>query len=244
MFTPNVWENDPIWWTYFSNGLKPTRIICFIFSFPLFSFFPGVYPKVHMTRVVVSSNSNIFLECSPRMFGKMIQFDEHIFQMGWNRLESYPSFFRFLCLVSFRGGILRFTWLGWWFQATQIFFWNVHPECLGKWSNLTSILFKWVETNYYIESYASFFSFLCLVSFRGCILRWDMIWCSNSLGGYLHHQPIEGIDCHLFFFEWFNVCSFFWCFLERFSQRVSDLHTLRQKLTWQAGKSLWSTGNT
>ena len=31
-------------------------------------------------RVVATQ---IFLEFSPRKFGEMIQFDEHIFQMGW-----------------------------------------------------------------------------------------------------------------------------------------------------------------
>ena len=67
-----------------------------------------MYPKVHITRVVVSSNSNICLECSPRMFGKMIQFDEHIFQMGWfnHELELITPppnyvFFSFLLLFMY-----------------------------------------------------------------------------------------------------------------------------------------------
>ena len=31
-----------------------------------------------------------------------------------------------------------------WWQIFQIFFGNVHPDFWGKWSNLTSIFFKWV----------------------------------------------------------------------------------------------------
>ena len=37
---------------------------------------------------------------------------------------------------------------GWWFQI----FFNFDPENLGKWSNLTSIFFRWVETPNYIVS--------------------------------------------------------------------------------------------
>ena len=38
-----------------------------------------------------------------------------------------------------------------WWQLK--YFWIVHPGSLGKWSNLTSIFFKWVETTTYIGTY-------------------------------------------------------------------------------------------
>ena len=60
----------------------------------------------------------------PTLPGEMIQFDEHIFQMGWNhQLDNYKA--------SLGGG---FT-----------YFFIFHPEKLGKISNLTSIFFRRVE---------------------------------------------------------------------------------------------------
>ena len=46
--------------------------------------------------------TQIFLEFSPRFVGEMIQFDEHIFEMGWNHQ---------LDIISL--AILLVTFLGW-----------------------------------------------------------------------------------------------------------------------------------
>ena len=60
------------------------------------------------------------------------------------------------------GGVV-FTWFsGWWFQICFIF-----TPILGKWSNLTSIFFRWVETTNQFLS----FNWMTLAVFQPWIFR-------------------------------------------------------------------------
>ena len=60
------------------------------------------------------------------------------------RIPNYEGFFRGSC-VFFKvdpDGDRGFSM--WWFQISNIFYFD--PGSLGRWSNLTSIFFRWVET--------------------------------------------------------------------------------------------------
>ena len=94
--------------------------------------------------------------------GEDFQFDEHIFQMGAPNHQPIYIFWH----ICFTG----FLWIHKknWVVVSNIFY--VHPY-LGKWSNLTSIFFRWVETTnqLYITHLGCW---MCMVVFKDKWFLW------------------------------------------------------------------------
>ena len=88
--------------------------------------------------------SIIMLYVHPKPWGRWTHFDEHIFQMGWNRQFSCDWWLvLFRCFLGTNTNILLIQWISRWFRIRSETFATI-SRC-GRWTQMCTFFFNWVQ---------------------------------------------------------------------------------------------------
>ena len=174
--------------------------------------------------------SKIFL-CSSRTLGKMIQFDEHIFQRGWfnHQLERIMGSINSINGTHFLGKVIKLDANEWQFwrdfhlRVTLPIRWRI-PECYMAsitldtyfWQGLESkskgglkVMFRlslWWFLGSFALGFSYHFPFLEHIPFKGTLNSIDVLWDDHPT----HHEEVSGkmkVQTDVFLVYAYGVCK-------------------------------------